>query len=75
MVYLKERGIGSEVYYPLPVHRQRLYRELGYDDHLPEAERAAEEVLSLPIHPGLTPADLETIVAAVNEFCEREGLL
>ncbi len=72
--YLKERGIGSEVYYPVPIHQQRLYRDLGYNGHFPEAERAAREVLSLPVHPGLSPSDLEAIVAAVNEFAEREGL-
>lgn len=73
--FLQERGIGSEVYYPLPIHQQRLYRELGYDGHFPEAERAAQEVLSLPVHPALSPSDLEAIVAAVNEFAEREGLI
>lgn len=72
--YLKERGIGSEVYYPLPIHQQYLYKELGYNEHLPEVERAAQEVLSLPVHPALTPSDLEAIVEAVNEFAEQEGL-
>lgn len=67
---LKEKGIGTGVYYPLPVHRQRVYMERGYEDAFPEAERAAAEVLSLPVHPGLSGADLEMIVAAVNELCE-----
>jgi dTDP-4-amino-4,6-dideoxygalactose transaminase len=66
---LKERGVGTGVYYPVPVHRQRFYEDLGYDLTLPEAEQAAQEVLSLPIHPGLSSADLETIVGAVNELC------
>jgi len=66
---LKERGIGTGVYYPLPVHKQRVYVERGYDGTFPEAERAAKEVLSLPVHAGLSSADLETIVAAVNELC------
>lgn len=66
---LRERGIGTGVYYPVPVHQQRFYRDMGYDLTLPEAERAAREVLSLPIHPGLSAADLETIVEAVNELC------
>lgn len=72
--FLQERGIGSEVYYPVPIHQQRLYRDLGYNGHFPEAERAAREVLSLPVHPALSPSDLEAIAAAVNEFAEREGL-
>lgn len=70
--HLQERGVGSEVYYPVPIHQQTYYREvLGYTDRLPEAERAAAEVLSLPVHPGLSQADLETIVAAVGEFMSR----
>ncbi len=71
--YLQEHGIETEIYYPVPVHCQRFYRErLGYAISIPEAERAAREVLSLPVHPGLTPFDLETIVAVVNEFMEGE---
>ena len=67
--YLQEHGVGSEVYYPVPIHQQTFYvQDLGYNQSLPETERAAQEVLSLPVHPGLSPADLETIVAAVNDF-------
>jgi len=65
---LREKGIGAGVYYPVPVHKQRVYVEQGYETTLPEAERAAEEVLSLPVHPALSKADLETIVAAVNNL-------
>jgi len=67
--HLKERGVGTGVYYPVPIHRQTYYtRELGYDDSLPQAERAAEEVLSLPVHPALNHRDLEAIVQAANSF-------
>lgn len=66
---LRERGIGAGVYYPVPIHRQQFYRDMGYDLTLPEAEQAAWEVLSLPIHPGLSLTDLETMVDAVNELC------
>ena len=67
--YLQENGVGSEVYYPVPVHQQSFYvKDLGYHVSMPEAERAALEVLSLPVHPALSQADLETIVARVNEF-------
>ncbi|MEX2161697.1 MAG: DegT/DnrJ/EryC1/StrS family aminotransferase [Anaerolineales bacterium] len=67
--HLKKREIGCGVYYPVPVHKQNYYTvELGYKLDLPETERAAEEVISLPVHPALSPADLETIVSAVNEF-------
>jgi dTDP-4-amino-4,6-dideoxygalactose transaminase len=54
------------------VHLQSFYvKDLGYEVGLPEAERAALEVLSLPIHPAITQADLETIVSAVNEFMSK----
>jgi perosamine synthetase len=67
--YLKEHGVGSEVYYPVPIHQQKLYvQELGYHQQLPETERAAAEVLSLPVHPSLSQQDLEIIVEAVNTF-------
>ncbi|HEC33668.1 MAG TPA: DegT/DnrJ/EryC1/StrS aminotransferase family protein [Chloroflexi bacterium] len=69
--FLNEREVGTGIYYPVPIHRQTFYRRtLGYDMRLPEAERAAGEVLSLPVHPAVSPSDLETIVAAVNEFME-----
>jgi perosamine synthetase len=64
---LAASGVGSEVYYPVPVHEQQLYRELGYNDqHFPVSEQAARQVLSLPIHPGLSREDLDTIIAAVE---------
>lgn len=62
---LRGQGVGAEVYYPVPVHQQAPYREMGYDDRLPVAERTSQEVLSLPVHPGLTRADLECIVEGV----------
>ncbi|HRJ75680.1 MAG TPA: DegT/DnrJ/EryC1/StrS family aminotransferase, partial [Anaerolineales bacterium] len=72
--YLNEKGIGSEVYYPVPIHKQNFYvQQLGYNDNLPETELAATEVLSLPVHPALSTSDLETIVSGVNEFMEKNG--
>lgn len=67
--YLQEHGVSSEVYYPVPIHQQSFYvSELGYKDTLPETEHATLEVLSLPVHVGLSASDLETIISAVNEF-------
>jgi perosamine synthetase len=63
---LLDKGIGTEIYYPLPIHKQPLYQNLGYDDHLPNSEKAATEVLSLPAHPSLTKEDLESVVRAVK---------
>jgi dTDP-4-amino-4,6-dideoxygalactose transaminase len=55
---LEMNGIATSVHYPLPIHRQPLYASLGYGDcHLPIAQRLAEEVLSLPIHPDLTEVE------------------
>jgi dTDP-4-amino-4,6-dideoxygalactose transaminase len=60
---LAQRGIGSGVHYPVPVHRQPAYRELVHAS-LPEAEAAAREMLSIPVHPALTHADLDRVVEA-----------
>jgi dTDP-4-amino-4,6-dideoxygalactose transaminase len=59
---LMDQGIATEVYYPVPVHKQPLYQNLGCNDHLPNSEKAAKEVLSLPVHPSLTKKDLEYVV-------------
>ncbi len=70
--FLQAHGVGAEIYYPVPVHRQALYaNELGYAQSLPVAERLAGEVLSLPVHPALSPADLETIIQAVADFAKN----
>jgi len=59
----EEHGVGSGVYYPIPNHRLPSFRR---ELDLPETERAAREVISLPVHPSLSQADLEQIVHAVN---------
>ncbi len=64
--HLRERGIDTGIYYPLPVHKQVAYQRLGYTDCLPVAERVSQEVLSLPVHPALRPEDLDKIVEGVN---------
>lgn len=64
---LRQRGIETGVFYPAAIHEQPLYRNLGFTDvHAPVAERLAGEVLSLPVHPSLSDADVETIAAAVR---------
>jgi dTDP-4-amino-4,6-dideoxygalactose transaminase len=61
---LSEAGVGSAVYYPTPIHRLAPYAHMEAD--LPETDRAAAEVLSVPIHPSLTDLDLERIAAALT---------
>lgn len=66
--WLGTRGVGSSIVYPVPVHLQPAYRPLVGPVSLPESERAANEVLSLPVHPGLSESDLQRIVQAMREF-------
>jgi len=71
--HLRQRGIGTRIYYPTPIHQQPVYRKLGYEDDLPVAQRLAEEVLSLPVYPSLTGDELERIVESVNGYFEVRG--
>jgi dTDP-4-amino-4,6-dideoxygalactose transaminase len=64
---LKEFGIGSGVYYPVPTHELPSF---GQRIDLPETAAAAREVLSLPVHPALSTGDLERIVVAVNTLAK-----
>ncbi|MGW1029252.1 DegT/DnrJ/EryC1/StrS family aminotransferase [Streptomyces sp. NPDC002577] len=67
---LAVRGVGSAVYYPTPIHRLKPYALYAGPDapDLPETDRASSEVLSLPVHPLLTPSELDRIVNAVNSL-------
>ena len=69
--YLAERGIGTEVYYPLPLHLQPCFRHLGYrEGDLPESERASREVLSVPMFPELTEEEMEYVAGEIKRFFE-----
>jgi dTDP-4-amino-4,6-dideoxygalactose transaminase len=70
--FLKEKEVGTEVYYPLPMHLQNCYRDLGHQKgSFPLSEQAAEEVMSLPIYPELTEAQQTYVVEMIAEFYRR----
>jgi len=70
--HLNARKIGNSVYYPLPLHLQPCFAYLGYKEgELPESERAAKEVISLPVFPELTRSQMEEVVGAVRDFFSR----
>jgi len=73
---LRERGVGSGVYYPIPVHRQTPFVALGYGDlRFPVTDLLTEQVMSIPVHPALTDGDVSTVVAVVNETAAELGPL
>jgi dTDP-4-amino-4,6-dideoxygalactose transaminase len=65
---LHERGIGTDIHYPLPAHLQPIYAHMSPANGLRTTERLAREVLSLPIYPELTQAEVEAVAAAVREL-------
>ncbi|HZU52477.1 MAG TPA: DegT/DnrJ/EryC1/StrS family aminotransferase [Holophagaceae bacterium] len=67
--YLKGKGIGSAVYYPICLHEQPCFKDLGFKQgQFPESERAAAEVLSIPVYPEMTEALLEEVAAGIEAF-------
>ena len=72
--FLKDNGVSTEVYYPMPMHMQPCYRDLGYKPgDFPESERASRETLALPIHSALDAAELQYIADLIREFRQTAG--
>jgi dTDP-4-amino-4,6-dideoxygalactose transaminase len=70
MEHLAAEGIGTGIHYPIPIHLQKPYRGLGYQEgNFPESEKAAREILSLPMYPQLEMEDQVRVAQAVREFC------
>jgi perosamine synthetase len=70
---LREAGVGADVYYPIPVHRQPYIQERGLHADLPVTDRAAATTLALPIFPGLTDDERGQVIAALRGAVERHG--
>jgi dTDP-4-amino-4,6-dideoxygalactose transaminase len=71
--FLQEREIGTLIHYPVPIHLQEAYRELGYrNGDLPLSEEFSRKVLSLPCFPEMTDSEIEEVVETIRRFVERE---
>ncbi len=70
---LADRGIGTAVHYPCPIHQQPFYRDQSRNVSLPIAETAAKHILSLPVHPGLSEEELGTIIHEVIRYARESG--
>ncbi|HLE08608.1 MAG TPA: DegT/DnrJ/EryC1/StrS family aminotransferase, partial [Thermodesulfobacteriota bacterium] len=67
--YLKEKGIGTELYYPLPLHLQKCFKYLGYKrGDFPVSEKAAKQTLALPIYPELKKSEIDYVVSTIKDF-------
>lgn len=70
--YLKERGIATGIHYPLPLHLQPAYADLGHrEGDFPETEKAAKEILSLPMHPYLSAEQVAEVADAILRWAEQ----
>jgi dTDP-4-amino-4,6-dideoxygalactose transaminase len=70
--YLKTKGIGTEVYYPVPLHLQECLADLGYKEgDFPEAERACRQLLALPVYPELNEDQQRYVVQSVEEWFKK----
>lgn len=74
MAFLQEKGISSGVYYPVPLHLQEVYKDLGYErESLIESEKAAKGTMALPLYPEMTEEEQQYVISVVREFFEMRG--
>jgi dTDP-4-amino-4,6-dideoxygalactose transaminase len=70
--HMTDRGVGTEIYYPVPLHLQKCFANLGYQEgSMPHSEAAARETLALPIYPELTEEQIRYVATTVREFTDR----
>jgi dTDP-4-amino-4,6-dideoxygalactose transaminase len=73
---LRERGVGTGIYYPIPVHRQKPFIAMGYGDQtFPVTDLLTEQVVSIPVHPSLTDDEVAAVIEAVNATADELGHL
>lgn len=68
MSILLSKGVGTAIFYPIPIHKQKVYEKIGYNVKLPVSEKIADEVLSLPIHPLVSRENLDFIIKIFEEM-------
>lgn len=69
--FLTDNGIGTGIHYPIVLYKQPYYQNIGLTGNCPEAEEAASQVISLPVHPSLTSEELDTIIETVKKGSEK----
>ncbi len=69
IAHLRNRGIDSRIYYPVPLHLQRCFKYLGYKKgDFPESENASRQILAIPVYPDLTKREMDYIILSIREF-------
>ena len=68
--YLTDNGVGTGIHYPNVIYKQNYYQEQGYVGNCPNAEKASQQVLSIPVHPSLTQNDLDTVVETIKKAAQ-----
>jgi dTDP-4-amino-4,6-dideoxygalactose transaminase len=72
-VFLDRRGVGNEIYYPLPLHLQKCFSSLGFGKgDFPQAERAARETLAIPVYPELSREEQDYVIGTIKEFIQQQ---
>ena len=74
IAHLKAKKVGTEIYYPLPLHMQQCFASLGQKEgSLPHSERAARETFAIPVFPELSTAEVDYVIEAIASFFEKNA--